>query len=88
MAFSLSYAIASLLFSVLISVIIPRSSISLTIVIAGWCALFAIDWVVKPALNEVGSCLIASLNFFTAFRLGVKAASSFEARRINFSNYD
>lgn len=67
-------------FAIFISVVV-RTSPGLIVVFA-WLGLAAIDYILSPATTDVLFCFFASLNPYTAFKLGVKAATSYEMRRM------
>lgn len=77
---SLIYGIAAITFSILISVIFRKPALAIAAVVLIWFGLGVVDYFLKPALSQIGYCFFSSLNIFTAFRLGVQAASSYETR--------
>lgn len=78
--FSLCFAMDAILFAILIAVIFRKSSTVITCVIAAWFGLMVLDSLASPSLTNVGHCMVAAFNPFTAFKLGIKVASTFESR--------
>ncbi|KAI1729462.1 ABC transporter domain-containing protein [Ditylenchus destructor] len=78
--FSLVYGLSAILFAVLITTLIRKPSAGLTCLVVGWIALLILNMAVKPSMNDVGMSMLASLNYFTAFKLGIGAASNYEIR--------
>jgi hypothetical protein len=83
LAFSLTYGIGAIMLAIFVTVIVRRPPVAVVSVIGLGILLIVIDNMVKVALKDVGYCFLASLNMYTAFRLGIKAASNFEMRLVD-----
>uniref|UniRef100_A0A915E7R5 ABC transporter domain-containing protein n=1 Tax=Ditylenchus dipsaci TaxID=166011 RepID=A0A915E7R5_9BILA len=79
-AFSLAYGLSTILFAVLITTIVRRPAAAVMTIILGWIGLIAFNSLLKTSMNDVGFSMLASLNSFTAFKLGINAAGNYETR--------
>uniref|UniRef100_A0A1I7SQX2 ABC transporter domain-containing protein n=1 Tax=Bursaphelenchus xylophilus TaxID=6326 RepID=A0A1I7SQX2_BURXY len=71
--FSLLFAIASIMFGILISALIRKPTLALIAALVGWIGFFVIDMMYTVSLIKIPQCFLASLNVFTALKLGISA---------------
>jgi hypothetical protein len=65
---------AAIMSGVLISTMIRRPSIALTVALMGWIGLMILDSFYTASLTRIPHCFLVSLNPYTAFKLGIKSA--------------
>lgn len=83
--FCLLFAVAAIVFSILISVLFRKTSLAVAAVIFLWFGLFAIDahWKLYP--TNIGLSVLQSFNIFTAFHFGLLAMGRYESRLIDLN---
>lgn len=79
-SFCLLFAVAAVVFSIMISVFFKRTSLVVVAVIVLWFGLYALDTCVKLSPTDIGLSMIQSLNVFTAFHFGLLAMGRYESR--------
>uniref|UniRef100_A0AC34Q995 ABC transporter domain-containing protein n=1 Tax=Panagrolaimus sp. JU765 TaxID=591449 RepID=A0AC34Q995_9BILA len=87
-SFCLLFAVAAVVFSVMISVFFKRTALVVIAVIVLWLGSFALDAYMKLVPTDIGVALLQSLNIFTAFHYGLLAMGRYESRLsyLSFSN--
>jgi len=86
--FCLIFGVATIVFSILISVLFRKTSLAVAAVIFSWIGLYAIDAYIKLSPINIGISIIQSFNVFTAFHLGLLAMGRYESRLIDLTIFN
>lgn len=84
MEFSILFGMGAIVFSVLVSTIFRKSSIALAVAVVAWIGFIVLDNFYTTSLTNIPHCFLASLNIFTAFKLGIKSATVAETSSLCF----
>ncbi|CAD5216495.1 unnamed protein product [Bursaphelenchus okinawaensis] len=72
-ALSLLFAIAAIMFGILVSALIRKPTLALITTLIGWIFFMIVDALYSVSLIQIPQCFLASLNVYTAFKLGITA---------------
>jgi len=86
--FCLIFGLATIVFSILISVLFRKTSLAVAAVIFAWIGLYIIDAYIKLSPINIGISILQSFNVFTAFHLGLIAMGRYESRLIDLTVFN
>lgn len=82
--FSLAFAVAAISFGLLCSVVVRKPTLALTAALMAWVMLIVLDGLYSVSPTNIAHCFLCSLNVYSAFKLGVKAAIMSETTGLLF----